>query len=148
MCDLDNLIILPLQKEDLEDVCLIENSMMHNPWTINMFLLGFNERTVGFIVKKDVKIVGYVLGEKIIDEAEIFKIAVLSEFQGQGIGDRLLNIFMEKCLCNGIKKVFLEVSSANENAIKLYKKHGFTENGRRKNYYGKDNDAILFVHYF
>ena len=43
----------------------------------------------------------------------------------------------------GSDTIFLEVNSINMKAISLYKKYGFCEYGRRKNYYGNQEDAIL-----
>jgi ribosomal-protein-alanine N-acetyltransferase len=42
-----------------------------------------------------------------------------------------------------IKSIILEVSCINESAIRLYQKNGFIVEGRRKNYYRKDEDALL-----
>ena len=42
--------------------------------------------------------------------------------------------------------LMLEVRAGNEPAIALYRKHGFVEVGRRKNYYEKPReDAILMT---
>lgn len=46
---------------------------------------------------------------------------------------------------NGIKSIFLEVRCDNEPAKKLYEKHGFSEVGRRRNYYTEPVcDALIY----
>ena len=83
--------------------------------------------------------VGYATGIKLDGESELYRIAVLPEFRGQGLAKELLARFLEKC--GG--EVFLEVRSKNEAAIGLYKSLGFEEIGRRKDYYG-DDDAVVY----
>ena len=44
-------------------------------------------------------------------------------------------------------KFLLEVNENNIKALKLYKKIGFEEISKRKNYYGKNEDAIIMMKY-
>ena len=44
-----------------------------------------------------------------------------------------------------VKSVFLEVSSSNLPARKLYEKMGFVPQGERKDYYTKGDDAVLYT---
>ena len=73
--------------------------------------------------------------------------AVVPEYQNQGIGFLILNELDEVLLKSNCKKVFLEVASNNLIALHLYKKVGFRNFGIRKNYYkilkDKKVDAIL-----
>jgi len=59
--------------------------------------------------------------------AELGIIFVLKEYRSQGIGQKLFDAFFKWCIENNVKKIRLEVSAQNENAIKLYKKNGFWE---------------------
>ena len=54
-----------------------------------------------------------------------------------------MKYIFESCKQQGVLKINLEVNSKNQPAINLYKKFGFEQVGRRKNYY-KDGDALLF----
>lgn len=54
---------------------------------------------------------------------------IISEYRGQGIGERLLLACVEKAQRNGISRVALEVRIDNESAIKLYEKVGFRTEG-------------------
>ena len=81
------------------------------------------------------------------EEAEIITMAILPEYQNQGIGFLILQE-LELILINAnCSKIFLEVASNNLNALHLYKKVGFRNFGIRKNYYkilkDKKVDAIL-----
>jgi ribosomal-protein-alanine N-acetyltransferase len=81
---------------------------------------------------------GFAEGVSLSGEFELYDIVVKPEFRGQGKGSELLQMFLSKC--GGA--VFLEVATKNTAAIGLYKKFGFVEIHRRKNYY-KNDDAII-----
>ena len=78
----------------------------------------------------------------VLDEAELFDIAVDLSYQGKGLSKILMEHFMNICKEKQVRTIFLEVNTNNIKAINLYTKFGFVEYSRRKNYYG-DNDAIL-----
>lgn len=52
-------------------------------------------------------------------------IAILPEFQGQGIGARLMEYALAFCKENQAISVDLKVSPANEKALRLYRRFGF-----------------------
>lgn len=73
---------------------------------------------------------------------------VLKDYRGQGVGTKLLTATIEKSKQMGLEKIELNVYSNNLNAIKLYKKLGFTEEGMIKNYRkldGKYFDSIIMA---
>lgn len=78
-----------------------------------------------WIAKIDDQIVGFIGVNK--DKNIIEALFVLPDFQGQGIGSRLLEKAL-KSLDNS-KQISIEVVSYNERAKSLYRKHGFTEDG-------------------
>ncbi len=58
---------------------------------------------------------------------------LLPEYRGKGLGSRLLTRTMEHARFeNGIEKVELEVFEKNTNAIRLYRKYGFAQEGIRE----------------
>jgi len=85
--------------------------------------------------------------QKIKHTAEI-AIAILKEWQGQGLGTALFNIAIDWAKQrSSLEILYLDVFEENRNGYNLYKKVGFTEDGRRKNYYktksGKYIDNIM-----
>ena len=88
--------------------------------------------------------VGYALGRQSFDEAELYRIAVLPEKRGNGAGGDLLDRFIAACGERGVCRIFLEVRSKNEPAVKLYKSRGFKLISVRKGYYG-DDDALIYI---
>lgn len=82
---------------------------------------------------------GFALGQCAGPEAELLTIAVRPEAQGRGQGRALLSGFLSNCRDRDIEDVFLEVAVDNTVAIALYRAAGFTESGRRKDYYRRAN---------
>lgn len=85
---------------------------------------------------------GFVVYRKVLDEAEIITIGVAPEMRRGGIASAMIGIIEKTLLCQGVKKIFLEVASTNIPAKKLYENMGFKRVGVRPKYYD-GVDAIL-----
>jgi [ribosomal protein S18]-alanine N-acetyltransferase len=89
--------------------------------------------------------VGFALSRTVAGEAELMLLAVKRGDQGKGIGHQLLDHFVEQAAARGARTLHLEVREGNP-AVKLYNSCGFSEIGRRRNYYtgcdGEVYDAI------
>jgi ribosomal-protein-alanine N-acetyltransferase len=91
---------------------------------------------------KDERMVGFVAGD--IRRAEgvgwIATIAVLPEYQGQGIGTALL----EACEMHiPLKRLRLCVRPTNVGAIRLYERYGYTNVGEWTKYYQDGESALV-----
>ncbi|MDR0196817.1 MAG: GNAT family N-acetyltransferase [Oscillospiraceae bacterium] len=113
----------------------IETACFDKPWSVAAIAAAVQNETAIFFAES----YGYIIGMKLGGDCELFRVAVLPEFRGRGNADRLMRKFLEKCEGN----VFLEVASKNIPALNLYKKFGFTEISRRKNYYGDDDGLVM-----
>ena len=83
---------------------------------------------------------GFVAYKTIIDECEIKTICILPEARRKGAAEKLLREVIAKA---NAQNFFLEVEETNSPALSLYKKLGFTEFGRRNDYYGTGRHALL-----
>ena len=106
----------------------------------------------------DSNFIGVLIGHYLyqssdLDEFEILHIAILPKLRNRGFALNLMKE-LEKLLNINKKslKIFLEVSSFNKFAIKLYEKLGYKAYNERKNYYRSKSinapntqDAILFA---
>ena len=128
-----------LNKKDYNKVLKIEEKLFINPMTLNELLI-FSKQDCFRIWKIEVgNIIGYISFFKVNDEAEIIKIGIDNLYQRKNYGSYL--IYEMKRI--GIKKIFLEVSVENTQAINFYLKNGFYETGKRKEYYRqKDGSRI------
>lgn len=90
------------------------------------------------------QILGFALAAIVGEEMELFKLSVDPVEQGRGLGGTLLRETLERGLESGCKRCFLEVSADNHTAINLYRRYGFVEVHRRKNYYSHPlRDALV-----
>ena len=89
------------------------------------------------------EMVGFMIFQKADTQGDIIYIAVAPQVRGQGIGRGLVEGAMEK---NAMTTLFLEVNETNEGALAFYQAIGFTQEGRRKDYYivkNKKSDGII-----
>lgn len=99
--------------------------------------------TIAWVTEESFLICGHVL-----DEMEILTIGVLPEKRKQHLATQLLENLITYAQGNGVRKIFLEVSTHNKAAQSLYAKFGFTKAGIRKAYYTTPNgteDALCLV---
>lgn len=59
------------------------------------------------------------------DEAQIHKLYLRPDLQGQGLGSRLVQTITDRCEAMGIHHLVLTVNRLNIHAINFYIKHGF-----------------------
>lgn len=97
---------------------------------------------------RDEEVLGFSLSRIVLDEAELLLLAVRPKGQRQGIGQLLLDRFVFEAKRRGAAHLHLEVRDGNH-AIELYMRSGFSEAGRRHNYYnGRDGqlrDALTLA---
>ena len=136
-----------LKKENIENVFEIEKTFF-DVGSINSIENSFDSKTLEyFVLFLDEIIVGFLECSVVLDEAELYEIAIKKDFQGKGLSKYLMEYFFEYLKQKNVRTVFLEVNKINSKAISLYQKCGFEAYGDRKNYYG-DNDAILMKKQF
>ncbi len=92
--------------------------------------------------------VGFGMARIIARGAVLLLLAVKSKDQRRGVGELLLDAFTARAKAGGATRLHLEVREGNH-AVKLYAQAGFTQVGRRRNYYsGRDGqiyDALTLA---
>lgn len=144
---LDDVVFEQMQISHLKQVLQIEKVSFPTPWTKNAFE---NElRTNDFAhyivaLTGNQRVVGYAGMWVVLDEAHITNIAVHKAYRNHGLGMALMRELIYKAVLFGVKGITLEVRPSNIPARALYKRLGFEERGRRKNYYSDtQEDAII-----
>ena len=132
------------KKSDYKTLIQIEKSIFKDPVSVNeLKSFEMNESHVIWKIEK-IKIIGFVCFFHVRDEIEIIKICIIKSHQRKNYGSILINEIKKL----NIKKIFLEVSIENVNAINFYLKNGFQKIGVRKGYYANDKssriDALRF----
>ncbi|MCH9770785.1 MAG: ribosomal protein S18-alanine N-acetyltransferase [Gammaproteobacteria bacterium] len=143
-----NANIRVMTQADVADVYAVEIAVAATPWSERVFaeclLCGYWT----WVVEKAGKVVGFALVSSQIDEAHIMNIAILPDYQGQGLGRMLLKFIIDEAKKSACERVFLEVRKSNEVAIQLYQSCQFNRIGLRHQYYpeeaGQREDALIF----
>jgi [ribosomal protein S18]-alanine N-acetyltransferase len=90
------------------------------------------------------QVCGFVIARSGPDDWEIENVVVAREHQRLGIATRLIQELVRRAHNSGATSVLLEVRESNLAARRLYEKLGFSERGRRGNYYrDPPEDALL-----
>ncbi|MCI5891946.1 MAG: ribosomal protein S18-alanine N-acetyltransferase [Clostridiales bacterium] len=140
-----------LTRKRIDEILEIEKLCFPgDEWTYSMFESELDNRISVFIVGIDEdtdSVVCYGCVWLIADIGDITNIAVSPDYQGQGLGDRTLELLITLCAENDMSVINLEVKKENFPAVSLYKKHGFEEVGVRKGYYKDGSAAVLMSKY-
>ena len=144
----DQLMYAPMVARDIDDVFTLETSVYPHPWSRGNFVDSLSSGYSGWTLRDGAgALVGYFLLMTAVDEAHLLNVAVAAPRQREGIGLYLLDKVVACTRGLLMESILLEVRPSNLRAQKIYAQYGFTEIGRRKNYYpahnGQREDAIV-----
>ncbi len=88
---------------------------------------------------------GFVIARCVTEEWEIENIVVAQERHRTGIATKLVQQMLLRARTAGATSVLLEVRESNLAARRLYEKVGFSEQGRRSNYYRDPSEDGLVL---
>lgn len=129
-------MIRKLEKEDIPQVCMLEQQCFADNWKQQMIEEAMNQKWDTFyVLEEDGILKGYCNLRILAGEGEILRIAVAEEARGRGYGKKLMETMVDFARNQGVKDLTLEVRAGNQAAINLYKTYGFTNEAVRKAYY-------------
>lgn len=138
--------IFDMDTKFISEVVELEKEIFKDPYSEEIIRKIKTYEMYDFLVYFDEKVHGYAILNTVLDESELFRIAVTSNSRRQNIANILLEKLVERSRQKNIAKIHLEVRQSNISAINLYKKNGFLPVGTRKNYYSDPKeDAILMT---
>jgi ribosomal-protein-alanine N-acetyltransferase len=132
---------------DIDAVSALEPQLFSTTaWSAGTFwseLAGAPDTRHYVVAEEAGQIVGYAGITIYPPEAEVQTIAVAPWQQRHGVGRALLETLLGESGARGCRRMLLEVRADNTAAISLYESFGFAINGRRRDYYGAGQDAVL-----
>jgi len=144
-----DLILRPMEREDLKRVAEIEASAYEFPWEYETFRDCFKIGYHCWVGERAREVVCYGISTIGAGESHVLNVCVSPQFQGKGYGRVVLVKLIDIATRFRTESMFLEVRPSNPKAIKLYRSLGFNEIGMRPGYYpaanGKREDAIVMA---
>ena len=137
---------VPMTADHVSAVAELEKLCFTTPWSERSVASELDNPLSLWLVALDGEaVVGYVGSQSVMDEADMMNIAVLPAYRRLGIAQSLVTALCHRLADNGVHSLTLEVRASNQPAKALYAKLGFTEVGRRPNYYSnpKEDACIL-----
>jgi ribosomal-protein-alanine N-acetyltransferase len=145
---LGRVLLRPLGIADLPAAMAIEEELFApDTWTEAMLRDELSRTKTRFYLVADFdgEVVGYAGLVAYRDEGHIATLGVRKAFQCKGIGARLLDALLVEA-DRRVPRVLLEVRADRPVPQHLYRSRGFTEIGRRSNYYPlSGTDAVVMA---
>lgn len=134
--------------DDLDAVAAAEQRTYAFPWTRGNFSDSLAVGHGAWLALEHGQMIGYAVMMQVLDEVHLLNITVLPELQRKGRGSELLQHLFGLARMRSATRMLLEVRPDNNSGQALYKRHGFLEIGRRRDYYpahqGRE-DAIVMA---
>lgn len=131
---------------DIDGVLAVEQQAFTTPWSREGFANEMSNELAYYLVLVEAgTIIGYAGMWLIVDEAHVTNVAVLPEYRGKKLGEKLMAALLEHAKNRGAVRMTLEVRASNAVAQGLYHKFGFISQGRRRNYYTDTKEDALIM---
>jgi ribosomal-protein-alanine N-acetyltransferase len=141
----DAVSIRAMRLADVPRVIEIELQCFTMPWSEATFkgLLRRADASL-FVADAEGEVVGYSVFWSVLEQGELGNVSVAPGWRRQGIGQRLVQTVLDAAGQRGVREVVLEVRVSNTAAQQLYERYGFSQIGRRRNYYTEPvEDALV-----
>lgn len=148
-----SLSFVRMTTDDLDAVAAAEQEVNPSSWTLGNFRDALHAGYEAWLALDDASDAGgrqmraYAVMEIAIDDAHLHVVGVLREWQRQGYGRLFLRYLQTLAATRGMERMLLEVRDSNLGARALYASFGFTEIGRRRDYYPspRREDALVLA---
>lgn len=135
--------IVRMNESHIAAVAELEKQNFSEPWSENSVRGELDNRLALWLVAlENGEVVGYVGSQTVLGEADMMNIAVSHTHRRRGIARMLVAALIGALDAHMLT---LEVRASNAGAIALYNSQGFTQVGRRKNYYRKPKEDALIL---
>ena len=130
----------------IAQVAALEKLCFSDPWSEKSVAAELeNELSLWLVAVEGDRVAGYIGSQTVMGETDMMNVAVHPDYRRQGIGQALVTALVETLKEWGSHCLTLEVRASNVPAIGLYQKMGFTEAGRRRNYYRNPKEDALIL---
>ncbi len=141
-----NYKLTPMTEEHIPQIAALERTCFSHPWSEDALRAElWNDSAVVIAAEgEDGTVLGYAGLQTVLDEGYINNVAVDPRFRRQGVAGQLVEAFLRFGAAR-LAFLTLEVRASNAPAIALYEKYGFTQAGRRRDYYDDPREDALLM---
>ena len=130
----------------VDQIAELEKLCFSDPWSANSIASELDNKLAFWLVATDEdRVAGYIGSQTVMEETDMMNVAVHPDYRRKGVAEALVNDLTENLKKMGSHCLTLEVRASNAPAIALYEKLGFSEIGRRKNYYRNPREDALIL---
>jgi ribosomal-protein-alanine N-acetyltransferase len=140
------MMIVNMTADHVSQVAALEKVCFSDPWSVNSVASELNNKlSLWLVAMEDDTVTGYIGSQTCCDETDMMNVAVHPDYRRRGIAEALVNALVEELKARESRCLTLEVRASNEPAQQLYEKLGFTQVGRRPNYYRNPKEDALIL---
>lgn len=134
-----------MNESHVSQVAALEKLCFPDPWSERSVASELdNPLSLWLVATEGERVLGYVGSQSVLDEADMMNVAVHPDARRRGLARSLVEALIEQLKDREVRMLTLEVRASNEPAKALYETMGFTQVGRRKNYYlAPREDALI-----
>lgn len=129
----------------LDELSEMDELFFPTPWLKSQWVLAQkNTNLFVQLLKESNKLIGYCLYSlnRLEGLAHLYKIVIKPEARNMGAAFHLMEESFSYISREGLDSIFLEVSTRNKAALRLYIKLGFEELNTIRGYYSNGDDAV------
>ncbi|MGM0123904.1 ribosomal-protein-alanine acetyltransferase [Enterococcus sp. AZ194] len=145
--DESRFLIRETELEDIKALLAVERKVYGEqlPWTKSAFLTELTSAIphLYLSVTSELQLVGFIGGRIVGNDCHLTNIAVDPEYQGRGIGGKLIDELVKFAIINRCETLSLEVRMSNKDAQRLYRRKGFVSRAVKPAYYDETNEDAL-----
>ena len=135
-----------MNSSHVDQIAQLEKLCFSDPWSVNSIASELdNKLSFWLVATEEDRVTGYIGSQTVMDETDMMNVAVHPDYRRKGIAEALVNGLVEALKRKESRCLTLEVRASNVPAIALYEKLGFSEIGRRKNYYRNPREDALIL---
>ena len=140
------MILEKMNASHVAEIAQLEKICFSDPWSEKSVASELeNKLSCWLVAVEEDAVAGYIGSQTVCGETDMMNVAVHPDHRRKGIAEALILSLIEELKTMDSRCLTLEVRASNVPAIALYEKLGFSEIGRRKNYYRNPREDALIL---
>lgn len=140
------MILEKMNASHVAQIAQLEKICFSDPWSERSVASELeNKLSCWLVAMEGEQVAGYIGSQTVCGETDMMNVAVHPDHRRKGIAESLILALIAELKTMESHCLTLEVRASNAPAIALYEKLGFSEIGRRKNYYRNPREDALIL---